>query len=189
MLNSLQEPEALTIHPWALATSNARSHSEQLRPVRIPDVPAAALAARGGVRGSLGMMSGDFVAVCGGEDQRGAWDAVATCFFIDTAHNVAEYIEVCASLGLHLSHEDRCKTRFKVTCFFIDTAHNVAEYIQVRFLLCLMLLHRCREQRDRIQQGARLDLSGIVILRAVQVARQDHTNRGTRLAVSVSCHT
>lgn len=26
----------------------------------------------------------------------GAWDAVVTCFFIDTAHNIVEYLEVIA---------------------------------------------------------------------------------------------
>lgn len=26
--------------------------------------------------------------------QEGAWDAVVTCFFIDTAHNIVEYLEV-----------------------------------------------------------------------------------------------
>jgi hypothetical protein len=26
----------------------------------------------------------------------GAWDSVVTCFFIDTAHNVVEYLEVIA---------------------------------------------------------------------------------------------
>jgi hypothetical protein len=29
-------------------------------------------------------------------DQAGAWDCVATCFFIDTAHNVLRYLEVGA---------------------------------------------------------------------------------------------
>ena len=27
-------------------------------------------------------------------EQVGQWDAVATCFFIDTAHNVVEYLEI-----------------------------------------------------------------------------------------------
>lgn len=26
----------------------------------------------------------------------GAWDSVVTCFFIDTAHNIVEYLEVIA---------------------------------------------------------------------------------------------
>ena len=54
----------------------------------------------GRAQGSLGMMSGDFVAVCGSGEQRGQWDAVLTCFFIDTAHNVLQYLEARTLLGL-----------------------------------------------------------------------------------------
>jgi hypothetical protein len=28
----------------------------------------------------------------------GAWDAVVTCFFIDTAHNIVEYIEIISQI-------------------------------------------------------------------------------------------
>ena len=42
------------------------------------------------------MRAGDFVEVYGAPDQAGRWDAVATCFFIDTAHNVVEYLEIIA---------------------------------------------------------------------------------------------
>ena len=28
----------------------------------------------------------------------GVWDAVVTCFFIDTAHNVMEYIEIISRI-------------------------------------------------------------------------------------------
>lgn len=35
------------------------------------------------------MCAGDFVEVYSSEDNAGAFDAVVTCFFIDTAHNVA----------------------------------------------------------------------------------------------------
>lgn len=45
-------------------------------------------------RGSMGMAAGDFVEVFRHPDFAGAFDAVATCFFIDTAHNVVEYMEV-----------------------------------------------------------------------------------------------
>lgn len=31
-------------------------------------------------------------------DHAGAWDAVVTCFFIDTAHNVVEYIEIISRI-------------------------------------------------------------------------------------------
>jgi carnosine N-methyltransferase len=44
----------------------------------------------------MSMCAGDFVEVYGAPDQAGQWDAVATCFFIDTAHNVVEYLEIIA---------------------------------------------------------------------------------------------
>lgn len=28
----------------------------------------------------------------------GVWDAVVTCFFIDTAHNIVEYIEIISRI-------------------------------------------------------------------------------------------
>ena len=28
----------------------------------------------------------------------GSWDAVVTCFFIDTAHNIIEYIEIISRI-------------------------------------------------------------------------------------------
>ena len=43
--------------------------------------------------GALGMCGGDFVEVYGAPGQRGAFDCVATCFFLDTAHNVIAYME------------------------------------------------------------------------------------------------
>lgn len=35
------------------------------------------------------MVAGDFVELYGGREQRGSCDAVLTCFFVDTASNVA----------------------------------------------------------------------------------------------------
>ena len=35
--------------------------------------------------------------VYGAPEQTNQWDAVATCFFIDTAHNVVEYLEIIAN--------------------------------------------------------------------------------------------
>lgn len=59
--------------------------------VSIPDeLPAEA----GGVAGLLSMTAGDFVEVYGAPEQAGQFDSVATCFFIDTAHNIIRYMEV-----------------------------------------------------------------------------------------------
>ena len=40
------------------------------------------------------MVAGDFVEVYGQPGYRSKFDAVATCFFLDTAHNIFEYIDV-----------------------------------------------------------------------------------------------
>jgi carnosine N-methyltransferase len=42
----------------------------------------------------MGMCAGDFVQAFGGEEYEGHFDAVACSFFIDTAHNIIEYLEV-----------------------------------------------------------------------------------------------
>lgn len=59
--------------------------------VPIPDKAPAEMLQR---EGCLSMVAGDFVDVYRTPAQAQAFDAVATCFFIDTAHNIFEYIDV-----------------------------------------------------------------------------------------------
>lgn len=40
------------------------------------------------------MVAGDFVEVYSRPDAVGTFDSVVTCFFLDTAHNIIEYMEV-----------------------------------------------------------------------------------------------
>lgn len=42
------------------------------------------------------MTSGDFLEVYGG--QTASWDSVVTCFFIDTANNVLQYVDLIAKI-------------------------------------------------------------------------------------------
>lgn len=73
--------------------------------VSIPDeLPAEAAGAAGAAGLRLSMAAGDFVEVYEGVDQAGRFDCVATCFFIDTAHNIIRYMEVirhCLKVGMH----------------------------------------------------------------------------------------
>ena len=91
ILNHATKAEQFTIHPWMHTNNNHLSDANQLRGVKVPDVPACDA---GVPPGCMGMCAGDFVEVYGAAEQAGAWDAVATCFFIDTAHNVIEYLEI-----------------------------------------------------------------------------------------------
>lgn len=94
ILNQSQTFGEWTIYPWIHSNCNSLSDNDQLRPVSIPDIhPASA-----GITEGFSMCGGDFVEVYSDSSQIGAWDAVVTCFFIDTAHNVVEYIEIISKI-------------------------------------------------------------------------------------------
>mmetsp|Transcript_27342 Transcript_27342/g.73946 ORF Transcript_27342/g.73946 Transcript_27342/m.73946 type:complete len:407 (+) Transcript_27342:25-1245(+) len=101
MLNYTSEKNQYTVFPWVTSTCNNFDDEDQLRGVSLPETlpadivsraPPQAAAAVGG--GLLSMAAGDFEEVYSAPDQAGAWDCVATCFFMDTAHNVLRYLEV-----------------------------------------------------------------------------------------------
>ncbi|TKY47915.1 Carnosine N-methyltransferase [Spatholobus suberectus] len=94
ILNHSQTAGEWTIYPWIHSNCNSLSDTDQLRPVSIPDIhPASA-----GITEGFSMCGGDFVEVYSDSSQVGAWDAVVTCFFIDTAHNIVEYIEIISKI-------------------------------------------------------------------------------------------
>ncbi|KAL0671016.1 hypothetical protein Bca4012_033720 [Brassica carinata] len=109
ILNYAQVPGEWTIYPWIHSNCNSLSDNDQLRPVSIPDIhPASA-----GITEGFSMCGGDFVEVYNESCQAGMWDAVVTCFFIDTAHNIIEYIETISKIlkdggemSIELSLED-----------------------------------------------------------------------------------
>mmetsp|Transcript_26947 Transcript_26947/g.66051 ORF Transcript_26947/g.66051 Transcript_26947/m.66051 type:complete len:296 (+) Transcript_26947:767-1654(+) len=95
ILNHSERSGQFTIHPWIHSNNNHVSDAAQLRAVPVPDVaPCEA----GIVPGCMSMCAGDFVEVYGQAEHAGQWDAVATCFFIDTAHNVVEYLEIISRM-------------------------------------------------------------------------------------------
>eukprot|EP00754_Rhynchopus_humris_P042016 Rhum_TRINITY_DN25584_c0_g1::Rhum_TRINITY_DN25584_c0_g1_i1::g.182421::m.182421/K19787/CARNMT1; carnosine N-methyltransferase len=97
LLNHVSEPYCMTVHPYVDQSVNVLHREDQFRPCTIPDMcPRDALQdleAQGLEQGDFAMVAGDFLEVYNQPDQIGQWGAVATCFFIDTAHNIFEYIE------------------------------------------------------------------------------------------------
>ncbi|KAG1348044.1 carnosine N-methyltransferase [Cocos nucifera] len=94
ILNHTQVVNEWTIYPWIHSNCNSLSDNDQLRPVSFPDIhPASA-----GITEGFSMCGGDFVEVYNDESQEAFWDAVVTCFFLDTAHNIVEYIEIISKL-------------------------------------------------------------------------------------------
>jgi len=95
MLNATREVGELSVCPWMHGRSNHRAADDMWRETRVPDeVPGDATLPPGAC---MSMAAGDFAAVYGDLRESGAWDAVVTCFFIDTGHNVVEYLECVAN--------------------------------------------------------------------------------------------
>lgn len=91
LLNCTSRCNQLAVHPWAALCNNQRSLDLQLREVTFPDrLPGEACIREG----SLSMSAGDFLEVYGSPSMAGQFDAVVTCFFIDTAHVITEYLQV-----------------------------------------------------------------------------------------------
>uniref|UniRef100_A0A7S0UUK8 carnosine N-methyltransferase n=1 Tax=Polytomella parva TaxID=51329 RepID=A0A7S0UUK8_9CHLO len=91
ILNSMERRNQFHIYPWVLETCNHRSDADHLRSISLPDVLPSDLVPGPGY---LSMCAGDFVEVYRAPDMQGQFDCVITCFFIDTAHNIIEYLEV-----------------------------------------------------------------------------------------------
>ncbi|KAL1409798.1 hypothetical protein Q8F55_003795 [Vanrija albida] len=110
VLNQSTHSNAHVLFPWLHGFSNHQTTANGLlRSVLVPDVvPADILAGR--PEGAFSLVAGDFEEVYGPQhwgdgagggsdeggnaDQRGRWGAVITCFFIDTARNVLNYLRI-----------------------------------------------------------------------------------------------
>lgn len=92
ILNYCPRPKAHTIYPWIHSFSNHKTRSAQLQSVEVPDVhPGMAL--REVSPGEMSMSASDFLLLYDDASHSNMYDAVATCFFLDTAPNPIRYIE------------------------------------------------------------------------------------------------
>ena len=92
ILNCLREKECVSIYPWIDKPCNVRRASDMVREIKIPDVPAVELL-QSNPSPQLSMCAGDFVEVYSRPESKAKWNAVVTCFFIDTAPVLHEYVE------------------------------------------------------------------------------------------------
>ncbi|XP_076855168.1 carnosine N-methyltransferase [Brachyhypopomus gauderio] len=86
VLNRCDKENALTLYPWVHQFSNNKMSTDQTRPVFFPDINPQSLP----LDSDFSMTAGDFLEVYTNPN---IWDCVTTCFFIDTAHNILDYIE------------------------------------------------------------------------------------------------
>jgi len=99
VLNKTTPTTAIRISPWVHNFSNTVSIDDAVRVVTLPDVcPASLIASRGNEAPRMAMCAGEFIGVYGQSEQRGTWSAVVACFFLDTAPNIIEYLELVWSL-------------------------------------------------------------------------------------------
>jgi carnosine N-methyltransferase len=99
VLNHTTTSNYLPLYPFVAQFSNLVSREQQLRRIMIPDVaPSISFAERDrsertGPKGTMSMTAADFVVLYGDPVHQGAFHAVVTVFFIDTAPNLIRYIE------------------------------------------------------------------------------------------------
>eukprot|EP00629_Pelagomonadales_sp_RCC1024_P011829 CAMPEP_0119275636 /NCGR_PEP_ID=MMETSP1329-20130426/14095_1 /TAXON_ID=114041 /ORGANISM="Genus nov. species nov., Strain RCC1024" /LENGTH=398 /DNA_ID=CAMNT_0007276031 /DNA_START=76 /DNA_END=1272 /DNA_ORIENTATION=+ len=89
LLNSGLRPRGTTIYPFVDQPSNCRASQDRVRAVRIPDVSPNALL--GPMPSDFSMAAGEFLEVY--RHQECEWDALLSCFFLDTAPVALEYID------------------------------------------------------------------------------------------------
>lgn len=98
VLNHTEKVGQYTIAPFALNCSNHVSRDDQFQTFQIPDIhPSTELAnaetSNVPAHERMSMSTGDFCVLYSQSEYTGAFDAVATVFFIDTAPNLIRYIE------------------------------------------------------------------------------------------------
>jgi hypothetical protein len=105
ILNFLGGAGAHKLYPWALNFSNHKSRAQQMQAVVVPDVNPAEhlekasmdIASEVHYSNRMTMTAGDFCVLYRQAEHRDRFQAVTTCFFIDTAPNVINYIETVRS--------------------------------------------------------------------------------------------
>lgn len=86
IINKCSEPNQYTVYPFTHSFVNNFTFEDQVRPIQFPDTSMLDL------DDSLqfSMAAGNFLDIY---NKPNNWNNIVTCFFIDTAHNVIEYIE------------------------------------------------------------------------------------------------
>lgn len=93
MFNRTQHAECYTIFPYVLNTTNRRGCYDNLRAIKVPDIKPSEVMPD---HAEFSFASGEFVQVYGSQLKQ--WDAIITCFFLDTAKNVFLYIRTIAEI-------------------------------------------------------------------------------------------
>jgi carnosine N-methyltransferase len=102
--------QPLSISPWLLESRNVHTSQDPVRVVTIPDVDPYTMLAdcqeddedddenedkkRNKLDSYFSMAAGDFAMIYSHPQERGQWNAVVCCFFLDAAPSIVEYIQI-----------------------------------------------------------------------------------------------
>ncbi|TFK28276.1 N2227-domain-containing protein [Coprinopsis marcescibilis] len=95
ILNRTDQIGQHTLYPYVHSFSNAPNRNSILKKVYIPDVRPSDLPPTS----NFSLVAGDFEEIYGtksdpDEPQSGQWNAILTCFFLDTAKNIVNYLRI-----------------------------------------------------------------------------------------------
>ncbi|KAJ3603566.1 hypothetical protein NHX12_028311 [Muraenolepis orangiensis] len=131
VLNRCEQVNSLILYPWIHQFSNNKKSSDQTRSVSFPDIDPQSLP----TTSDFSMVAGDFLEVYTEPD---SWDCVATCFFIDTAHNVLDYLEtiwkilkpggVWINLGPLLYHFENMANELSIELSYEEIRSAIIKY-------------------------------------------------------------
>ena len=93
IMNRSTGKECHTVYPWLGESNNMMQRSEEFASVTFPDIHPSEKVRNAPGQVQMSVAAGEFLMCYDNSANVGAWDAVATCFFIDTAPNVIEYVE------------------------------------------------------------------------------------------------
>ena len=97
ILNQCENKNMYKIYPYCCTFNNNLTIDDQTQSVLFPDISPFDL--RNQEKQSLlSMVAGDFIECYGIRNQFNQWDCIVSCFFLDTAHNILEFIEIFACL-------------------------------------------------------------------------------------------
>lgn len=97
LLGSDLEAASVEVRPFIEEKMGHLRTADQFRPLFAPDVAPLGLMGAGG-EDRFCIQSGDFAALYGSEECEGTFDAVATCYFLDTASVVVDYVRIIHGL-------------------------------------------------------------------------------------------
>lgn len=87
ILNRCLVSNQFTLHPYVHQYVNNLNRNDQTKSITFPDPSPTQKRPKEGI---MNMVAGDFLQVY---QEENAWDCVATCFFIDCANNIVDFIE------------------------------------------------------------------------------------------------